>query len=48
MDSNREINQDEKKENTVTHKVVILGDIGVGKSSIAQRYILYIYKYKYK
>jgi small GTP-binding protein len=35
----REANQYNQSENIISHKLVILGDVAVGKSSIAQRFV---------
>lgn len=39
MDSENRGNSQNSGESTVAHKLVILGDVAVGKSSIAQRFV---------
>lgn len=38
--------KEDKEDRVVSHKLVVLGDVAVGKSSIAQRYIIIIYNNK--
>lgn len=41
VDHSLQNNNSPLNENFVSHKLVILGDVAVGKSSIAQRYVYF-------